>query len=93
VLELDSRGERAVFVGDVLHNPIQVAQPECNSCFCEDEAAARAARRRILVKAADQRRIVFPAHFRGPRPAMTLERAGTGFTVGSWIEFPSGQPA
>lgn len=87
MLELDSRGERGVFVGDVLHNPVQVVEPDCNSCFCEDEAAARATRRRILAKAADQRQIIFPAHLRGRRPAMTLERRGADFAVGSWIEF------
>lgn len=87
VVELDSRGARAVFVGDVLHNPIQVAEPDCNSCFCEDEAAARATRRRILAKAVDQRQIVFPAHLRGRRPAMTVEHRGPGFAIGSWIDF------
>jgi len=91
VLELSSRGERAVFVGDVLHNPIQVARPECNSCFCEDEATARATRRRILGEAADRRRIVFPAHFRGQRPAMTIEHCGAGFAIGSWIDFALGK--
>ncbi|HEV2636336.1 MAG TPA: MBL fold metallo-hydrolase [Actinocrinis sp.] len=93
VLELESQGERAVFVGDVLHNPIQVVRPDCNSCFCEDEAAARATRRRVLGEAADRRRIVVPAHVRGRRPAMTVEHAGSGFAIGSWIEFASEESA
>lgn len=93
VLELESQGERAVFVGDVLHNPIQVVRPDCNSCFCEDEATARTTRRRVLGEAADRRRIVVPAHFRGRHPAMTVEHAGSGFAIGSWIEFASEESA
>ncbi|MEV6977756.1 MBL fold metallo-hydrolase [Kitasatospora sp. NPDC093806] len=83
VLRLDSRGERAVFVGDLLHSPLQFALPECNSCFCEDPAGAAASRLRVLERAADRRELVIPAHFAGAGAA-EVRREGTGFAVTRW---------
>ncbi|MET8629340.1 MBL fold metallo-hydrolase [Kitasatospora sp. NPDC004669] len=84
VVEVASGTDRAVFVGDLLHNPVQVVEPDCNSCFCEDEEAARASRRRVLGQAADEGKLVFPAHLRGGRPAMVVQRSGAKFSVQSW---------
>ncbi len=64
-MNLRSRGEEAVFVGDVLHHPLQVHYPEWNSPYCEDQAQARATRRRILEEAAERNALVVPAHFGG----------------------------
>ena len=86
VLTLRSGGEQAVFVGDVLHNPVQFIEPDANSCFCEDPVAARASRRRVLEQAADQGALVFPAHLRGGSGAR-LRRTGTSYTVQSWAPF------
>ncbi|MFE3548669.1 MBL fold metallo-hydrolase [Streptomyces kronopolitis] len=84
VVLLNSGGDRAAFVGDLLHNPVQVVEPRCNSCFCEDPAGARDSRLRVLGEAADTGRIVFPAHLRGERPAMRVERSGSRFAIRSW---------
>ncbi|MGI5457185.1 MBL fold metallo-hydrolase [Streptomyces sp. CA-249302] len=65
VLRLASRGEQAVFVGDLLHSPVQIPHPECSSCFCLDPARAAASRGRVLERAADQGELVIPAHFGG----------------------------
>ncbi|WP_329556590.1 MBL fold metallo-hydrolase [Streptomyces sp. NBC_00696] len=86
VLTLRSGGERAVFVGDVLHNPVQFIEPDANSCFCEDPAAARASRRRVLQRAADEGELVFPAHLRGGSGAR-LRRTGSSYAVQSWAPF------
>nr|BEK63765.1 MBL fold metallo-hydrolase [Kitasatospora purpeofusca] len=83
VLRLDSRGERAVFVGDLLHSPLQLTRPECNSCFCEDPVQAAATRRSVLERAADRRELVVPAHFAGTGAA-EVRREGSGFTVTRW---------
>ncbi len=83
VLTLESGADRAVFVGDLLHNPIQIHQPEVNSCFCEDPAAARASRRRLLAWAADHRALVFPAHLRGGLAA-EIGRSAGAFAVKKW---------
>ncbi|MCQ8190403.1 MBL fold metallo-hydrolase [Streptomyces rugosispiralis] len=84
VLRLASGGDRAVFVGDLLHTPVQILQPCCNSNACLDSAQAVASRLRILQRAADQRELVVPAHFAGAAGAVEVRRAGAGFTLGPW---------
>jgi glyoxylase-like metal-dependent hydrolase (beta-lactamase superfamily II) len=86
VVHLSSAGDHAVFVGDILHSPVQVLEPDANSCFCEDPAAARATRRRVLGRAADDRALVFPAHLRGAGAA-EVERSGSKFAIRSWAAF------
>lgn len=86
VLHLDSGGERALFVGDLLHTPVQVLAPEANSCFCEDPVQARATRRSLLGQAADTRSLVVPAHF-GGHGAAEVVRDGEKFAVKSWAPF------
>ncbi|MCX4982404.1 MBL fold metallo-hydrolase [Streptomyces sp. NBC_00572] len=80
VLRLASGGERAVFVGDLLHSPVQILDPAHNSCFCLDAAAASASRRRILERAADERELVVPAHFGGSGTA-EVRREGSRFRL------------
>ncbi|MBU3867009.1 MBL fold metallo-hydrolase [Streptomyces sp. 4503] len=86
VLALDSRGDRALFVGDMLHNPVQIADPDTNSCFCEDPAESRATRRRILGRAAEENTLVFPAHL-GGHGAAEVRHEGGGFAVKEWAAF------
>ncbi|MFJ2937414.1 MBL fold metallo-hydrolase [Streptomyces sp. NPDC087219] len=78
VLRLASAGERAVFVGDLLHSPVQILDPAHNSCFCLDPRGASASRRRILERAADERELVVPAHFGGSGIA-EVRGEGSGF--------------
>lgn len=78
VLRLASAGERAVFVGDLLHSPVQILDPAHNSCFCLDARGASVSRRRILERAADERELVVPAHFGGSGIA-EVRREGSGF--------------
>ncbi|MBL6751494.1 MAG: MBL fold metallo-hydrolase [Nevskia sp.] len=77
-LTLESAGERAIFVGDVLHHPLQIYNPDWNSIFCEDAQSARDSRRRTLGRVADERAVMIPAHFAG-RHVARVERAGGGF--------------
>jgi glyoxylase-like metal-dependent hydrolase (beta-lactamase superfamily II) len=60
---LESAGQHALFWGDVLHHPVQVARPDVNSVFCEFPDAACASRRRALNLAADSGAMVFTTHF------------------------------
>ncbi len=78
VLNLDNRGERTMFVGDILHHPAQIFQPEWNSVYCEDPAAARSSRRQILARAAKTGARVVPAHFGGKHFAW-VEEHGEAF--------------
>ncbi|MFD9001312.1 MBL fold metallo-hydrolase [Streptomyces sp. NPDC059582] len=83
VLRVASRGERAVFVGDVLHSPVQILHPECSSCFCLDPGQAAASRRRVLEQAADLGELVIPAHF-GGTGVMEVRRQGSAFAAVAW---------
>lgn len=80
VLRLSSRGERAVFVGDLLHSPVQILHPGCSSCFCLDPRQAAASRARVLERAAEEDELVIPAHF-GGSGVVELRRKGPGFGV------------
>ena len=62
-IELVDAGERGIFSGDIMHQPLQVFRPDWNSTFCEDPAQARASRRWLLEKAAEDASTVFTAHF------------------------------
>jgi glyoxylase-like metal-dependent hydrolase (beta-lactamase superfamily II) len=86
VLKLVSGAEHALFAGDLLHTPLQIAEVEHNSCFCEDPAGARATRRSLLGWASDHTALVLPAHFSG-HGAIEVERRGDGFEIRRWAEF------
>lgn len=86
VLLLDSAGARAMFVGDMVHTPVQVLDPRVNSCFCEDPEQARATRRALLARAADEDALVFPAHF-GNGGGMRVRASGDGFAFREWAPF------
>ncbi|EFE72222.1 MBL fold metallo-hydrolase [Streptomyces viridosporus] len=86
VLTLASGTDRAVFVGDMLHNPVQILEPDANSCFCEDPAGARATRRKVLSWAADNNALVIPAHL-GGHGAAEVARDGSKFAIKGWAPF------
>ncbi|MCV7203347.1 MBL fold metallo-hydrolase [Mycolicibacterium peregrinum] len=86
VVRLQSGGDRAVFVGDMMHTALQIAEPDVNSCYCEDREQARASRRRVLGHAADTNTLVIPAHF-GGHGAAEVMRDGDRFAVKEWAGF------
>jgi glyoxylase-like metal-dependent hydrolase (beta-lactamase superfamily II) len=93
VVELASGTDRAVFVGDIIHSPYQVSQPDHNSCFCGDPDAARKTRREILGWAADNHALLLPAHFTG-NGALEVERDGDSFGIKRWAtEFTDFKPS
>ena len=89
VLRLASGGDRAVFVGDLVHSPVQILDPSHASCFCLDARRAAASRRRILERAADERELVVPAHF-GGAGAAEVRREGKGFGLARWAAYGTG---
>jgi glyoxylase-like metal-dependent hydrolase (beta-lactamase superfamily II) len=83
VMTLRSGTDRAVFVGDVLHSPMQILDPSCCTCLDEDEPRARATRRRIMGSIADETALMLPAHF--PRTgALEIRRDGDNFAIKQW---------
>lgn len=75
-LTLSDHGERAMFVGDVLHHPLQILNPSWNSIFCEDAGQARAARLHVLSRAVNEDAILVPAHFAGDHAVRIAATAG-----------------
>ncbi len=66
VINVRSNGSRAVFSGDVIHSPLQLAQPDLSSYACHNPADSAAARRKFIEKVADTGTVVMPAHFLAP---------------------------
>src|SRR5215469_8972659 len=61
-----SQGASAVLSGDIMHTPLQCAEPQLNSCFCVDAQMARTTRRRLLETFANRPVMMIPAHFPTP---------------------------
>ncbi|MFI5648543.1 MBL fold metallo-hydrolase [Kitasatospora sp. NPDC051705] len=83
VLRVRSGTDRAVFVGDLMHSPVQILDPSHSSCFCEAPQQAAATRRSVLERAADDRELVVPAHFAGAGAA-EVRREGSRFAITGW---------
>ena len=77
-IEIRSRGETALFSGDVMHSAVQVHHPHWNSMFCQHPEQARASRLALLERAAETGATVFAAHF-AETSAGVITRAGDGF--------------
>lgn len=77
-LELESAGESAFFVGDIVHHPMQIHRPDWNSRFCEDPQQARDSRRSTLEAVVDREALLVPAHFGGEH-VVRVAREGTNF--------------
>ncbi|WP_369722156.1 MBL fold metallo-hydrolase [Bradyrhizobium sp. LLZ17] len=73
-----SRGEQALFAGDVMHHPLQVYEPSLNSCFCEFPDAALRSRAFVLEDAAERGATVFTTHF-AESSVGRIDRRGDGF--------------
>jgi len=65
-VRLRTKAGEAVFTGDMMHRPIQVAETDWNSRFCSDGPLARKTRRAFVEKHADKDAIILAAHFPVP---------------------------
>lgn len=77
VLKVNGGAKRAIFTGDVLHTPVQIAVPNWSSRFCDDPTLSAVSRSRLLEEVCDSGALVMAAHFPGPT-AGTVEGAGGG---------------
>ncbi|MCA9830525.1 MAG: MBL fold metallo-hydrolase [Dehalococcoidia bacterium] len=62
---VESRGTKAVFIGDVMHTPIQVLVPDGESPL-NGPPAATVARKEVISRYAGTETLVFGAHFAAP---------------------------
>lgn len=77
-IKFDSRGEKALFCGDILHHALQVYHPEWNSFACADAAGARKSRREALEHCAGSGARLMPCHFGAPF-SCHIDHKGDGF--------------
>ncbi len=66
VFKLESKGQRAVFTGDVLHHLLQVHYPDWNFPKNSDAEQAKKSRRKILDLVASTEALMIPAHVGAP---------------------------
>lgn len=65
-VRLRTTAGEAVFTGDMMHRPIQVAETGWNSRFCSDQDLARQTRPAFVEKHADADILILAAHFPVP---------------------------
>ncbi|MGZ8260717.1 MAG: MBL fold metallo-hydrolase [Caldimonas sp.] len=65
-VRIRSQGAEAVITGDLMHHPVQCADPEVCSRFDDDRAQALATRVRFLREQADRDVLVLGTHFAAP---------------------------
>jgi len=65
-VSIESRGERGLITGDVMHHPCQVGRPAWVTEFDEDRALATETRLAFLERLADQPVLVIGTHFPSP---------------------------
>jgi glyoxylase-like metal-dependent hydrolase (beta-lactamase superfamily II) len=86
VLWLRSGTDRAALVGDLLHTPLQIVEPDLCPCFDEDEEQARISRRRVLDSVVEEGALLLPGHFPSAG-AVELHRDGDRFAITEWAGF------
>ena len=69
LLHVKSGGEHGVFIGDVMHTPVQLADPGLSSRFCSDAAQSAVTRRALCERYADTASMLFTGHFPGSSAA------------------------
>jgi glyoxylase-like metal-dependent hydrolase (beta-lactamase superfamily II) len=75
---IESRGQKAIFTGDLMHHPLQCREPDWSSCFCVDPEHAARTRRQFFEEVADTGTIIVPEHFPYPTAGRIL-RDGQAF--------------
>ena len=75
---IESRGQRAIITGDMLHHPCQFGHPEWSPPFDSDPRAGAAMRRVVMESVADDDVLVIGTHFAAPT-AGHVKRDGGAF--------------
>jgi glyoxylase-like metal-dependent hydrolase (beta-lactamase superfamily II) len=78
VVNVASNDKSGVFIGDVIHHPIQLMFPDLSTRADFDQDAARVSRRALIDKHAGTGNLVLPHHFSTPSCG-TIEPAGNSF--------------
>ena len=65
-LHISSGDAEAVISGDIMHHPLQCAEPDWNSCFCVYPEQAQRTRRAFMDRYANTNTLIMPSHFPTP---------------------------
>jgi glyoxylase-like metal-dependent hydrolase (beta-lactamase superfamily II) len=76
-VHIGSGGREAVITGDLMHHPVQCAEPEWPSNFDVDVAEARATRRAFCARYADRDVTVLGTHFATPTAGRLASQGDT----------------
>ena len=76
---LCSDGKEAIFAGDVMHSPLQIAMPHINTWIDAHEEQARASRALFLKRAAERNALIMPVHFGWPHCGYIRGDSKTGY--------------
>ena len=76
-VHIQSRGTEAVITGDLMHHPVQCAEPEWQNKFDVDASAARETRRQFLARYADGPVLIFGTHFATPTAGRIVRSGDT----------------
>jgi glyoxylase-like metal-dependent hydrolase (beta-lactamase superfamily II) len=66
LLHVKNRNQHGVFSGDVIHTPVQLADPGLSSRFCSDAALSAQTRRKLCEQYADTPTVLYTGHFPAP---------------------------
>jgi glyoxylase-like metal-dependent hydrolase (beta-lactamase superfamily II) len=80
LLHVKNRGAHGVFTGDVIHTPVQLADPSLSSRFCSDAAQSAATRRALCERYAETATTLYTGHFPAPSAARLVRKAA-GFSL------------
>ncbi|MDP3173498.1 MAG: MBL fold metallo-hydrolase [Phenylobacterium sp.] len=73
---LESRGERAVITGDMMHHPCQIAHPHWASQFDTDPDESTRTRHAFMEEFADTPTLIIGTHFAGPTAGRLVREDG-----------------
>lgn len=79
-VRIESRGERAVITGDLVHHPAQLARPGWRNHADSDVAQADRTRRDFMARYADTPTLIIGTHFSGPTAGL-LVRDGDAYRL------------
>jgi glyoxylase-like metal-dependent hydrolase (beta-lactamase superfamily II) len=77
-VNIRSRGQQAIVVGDLMHHALQCREPDWSTVFDWDPAQAARSRRKFLSDTAGTGRFVLPIHFPHPTTGL-IEADGARF--------------
>ena len=74
-----SEGKEAIFAGDVMHSPLQIAMPHINTWIDAHAEQARASRALFLKRASERNALIMPVHFGWPHCGYVRGDSVTGY--------------